>query len=328
MIKRVTLSGSEVKVEDLGGQNAAIKNLGGGTIYASAFPNITEDADNVIEIPAGGGEVLLNARGTVYVLGTGKVQLTGTDYAAPNFKLPSSSSGGGGEIINEGVYCGKLEMTGQPQQGTYFKAADYVCDTVKQRAKTASSLLAELTGWELQSDGYTVLANGVGFAITETYVYFVNSSGDKVGGADFRHNRFSENMQYNISVCKSGGVTAWGIGTSLERQLMFAYYDGSNGGEPAVIAAYSGSIYILHKGDETYTTFSTLYSYSMDAEYAEAHALCDLSRGIVLRDLYILSAANAVPQSGEPMIIGTGEFFAVINPSYSDIPVLAVKVRG
>ena len=96
MIKTVTLTGSEVKVTDLGGQNAAVKNLGSGSIYVSTKPNITAGADNVIEIPAGAGEVVLDANGTVYIVGTGKVQCTGTPYAVPNFKLPSSSNGGGG----------------------------------------------------------------------------------------------------------------------------------------------------------------------------------------------------------------------------------------
>lgn len=99
MIKTVDLTGTEAKISDLGGQNVAVKNLSAGTIYASAYPDITAGADNVIEIPAGGGEVVLDARGTVYLLGTGKVQCTGTDYATPNFNQPSSSggtSGGGG----------------------------------------------------------------------------------------------------------------------------------------------------------------------------------------------------------------------------------------
>ena len=96
MIKTVTLTGSEVKVTDLGGQNAAVKNLGSGSIYVSTKPNITAGADNVLEIPAGASEVVLDANGTVYIVCTGKVQCTGTPYATPNFKLPSSSSGGGG----------------------------------------------------------------------------------------------------------------------------------------------------------------------------------------------------------------------------------------
>lgn len=96
MTKTAVLSGSEVEVSDLRGQNVAVKNLGDSPIYASPYPNVVADADNVVEIPAGSGEVVLDANGTVYLLGTGKAQCTGTSYATPNFKLPSSSNGGGG----------------------------------------------------------------------------------------------------------------------------------------------------------------------------------------------------------------------------------------
>lgn len=103
MTKTAVLTGSEFEVSDLGGQNVAVKNLGDGAIYASPYPNVIAGADNVVEIPAGSGEVVLDANGTVYLLGTGKVQCTGTSYATPNFKMPSSSESGGG-----GSSCGKL----------------------------------------------------------------------------------------------------------------------------------------------------------------------------------------------------------------------------
>ena len=97
-IKTVNLSGSEVEVSVLGGQNTIIKNLGTATIYASAEPSIEPDADGVISIPSGGGENLYGTNGTVYLLGSGKAQLMGTNLSIVNFKQPSSSeSGGGGE---------------------------------------------------------------------------------------------------------------------------------------------------------------------------------------------------------------------------------------
>ena len=95
-IKKVTLDGSEVKIET-GGQNTIVKNLSTDTIYASAFPNITAEADNVAEIASGTGEVIYGTHGTVYLLGKGRVQCTGTDYATVNFKKPSRSKGGGGK---------------------------------------------------------------------------------------------------------------------------------------------------------------------------------------------------------------------------------------
>ena len=95
-VKTIVLTGAEEKLTDLVGQNVVIKNLSAGSIYASAYPNIVAGADNVIEIPAGSGENLHDVHGTVYLLGVGKVQCTGTDYSTINFNLPSSSKGGGG----------------------------------------------------------------------------------------------------------------------------------------------------------------------------------------------------------------------------------------
>lgn len=118
MIKTVNLTGTEVEVTGLGGQNTAVKNLGGSEIYASPYPNIEAGADNVVEIPAGGGELVFDTLGTIYLKGSGKVQLTGTSYSTVNFKQPSSSDGGGclcdvtaipGIKSDEG-YCENIEF--------------------------------------------------------------------------------------------------------------------------------------------------------------------------------------------------------------------------
>lgn len=100
-VKTIELVGAEVEVSELGGQNVAVQNLGDKAIYASVYPNIEAGADNVIEIPARSGVVVHDAHGKVYLLGMGKAQLTGTDYAYPNFNVPSSSasSGGGGNVV-------------------------------------------------------------------------------------------------------------------------------------------------------------------------------------------------------------------------------------
>lgn len=96
-IKTVILSGTEIKIDGLAGQNTVIKNLGKSAIYASASPGITEGADGVVEISADGVENLYGTNGTVYLLGSGKVQLTGTDYADLNYfsavKVSSGSTG-------------------------------------------------------------------------------------------------------------------------------------------------------------------------------------------------------------------------------------------
>lgn len=118
MVKTVSLNGGEVKVEGLGGSNTIVKNLGESAIFASAYPGITDGADNVVEIPAGSGEVVLDTNGTIYLLGSEKVQCTGTHSAVVNFKQPSSSGGGGGlcdvtaipGMKSDECYCENIEF--------------------------------------------------------------------------------------------------------------------------------------------------------------------------------------------------------------------------
>ena len=95
MIKTISLSGAEIKVEGLGGQNTVIRNLGSSAVYASVSPGVMADADGVAEISAGGGVVLYGTHGTVYLSGSGKVQLTGTDYADLNCVPTAAASSGG-----------------------------------------------------------------------------------------------------------------------------------------------------------------------------------------------------------------------------------------
>ncbi|MDE6728862.1 MAG: hypothetical protein K2J80_13145, partial [Oscillospiraceae bacterium] len=93
MIKTVTLVGKELKADGLGGFNTVVQNLSGGALYASKYPNIVPGADNVAEIPTGTSKLISTTNGTVYLLGTGKAELTGQDYDGVN------SSGGGGSAV-------------------------------------------------------------------------------------------------------------------------------------------------------------------------------------------------------------------------------------
>ncbi len=94
-IKTVTLDGSEYKVEGLNGQNTEIINKSSGAVYASKSPGVVPEEDGVIEIAANTRDGLHGTNGTLYLLGTGKVELRGTDYSV-NFRQPSSSTDGGG----------------------------------------------------------------------------------------------------------------------------------------------------------------------------------------------------------------------------------------
>ena len=92
--KTIALSGAEIRVDYSGGTNAWLRNDGTATVYASTAPGVTAGADGVVSIPAGQAAAIYGACGSVYLLGTGSVQLVGSDYTACPFK--TSAQGGSG----------------------------------------------------------------------------------------------------------------------------------------------------------------------------------------------------------------------------------------
>lgn len=96
MIKTVILNGTELEVSGLGGFNTVVHNLSVEAMYASKDPGVAAGADNVAEIPAGAAKLISTTNGTVYLLGTGKAEVTGQDNDSVNFRVPSSRESGGG----------------------------------------------------------------------------------------------------------------------------------------------------------------------------------------------------------------------------------------
>ena len=92
--KTIVLTGEEIRANYSGGTNAWLRNDGTATVYASTAPDVTVGADGVVSIPAGQSVGVYGANGTVYLMGTGSVQLVGSDYTACPFK--SAQSGGSG----------------------------------------------------------------------------------------------------------------------------------------------------------------------------------------------------------------------------------------
>lgn len=92
--KTITLTGAEIRADYSGGTNAWLRNDGTSTVYASTAPGVTAGADGVVSIPAGQAAAIYGACGSVYLLGTGSVQLVGSDYTACPFK--TSALGGSG----------------------------------------------------------------------------------------------------------------------------------------------------------------------------------------------------------------------------------------
>lgn len=135
MIKTVTLNGSELKVEGLGGFNTFVQNLGSGVIYASKSPNIAAGADNVAEIPAGSGKLISTTNGTVYLSGVGKAEVTGLD-----------SDGvitAGAAVYSVGDGGGSSESGGGASFMEFVNYADAHDETTLNTAKEYAELLAQ-----------------------------------------------------------------------------------------------------------------------------------------------------------------------------------------
>ena len=94
--KTIVLTGAEIRADYSGGTNAWLRNDGTATVYASTAPGVTANADGVVSIPAGQAVRIDGACRTVYLLGTGSVQLVGSDYTACPFKTSTSAGGESG----------------------------------------------------------------------------------------------------------------------------------------------------------------------------------------------------------------------------------------
>lgn len=102
MIKTVTLIGTEQEVAFAGTHTIYwVQNLGGGDILAGLEPELADGKDDVLIVPSGGtGYVRLDAgTKTVYLSGTGKVQVYGANNAFCPFK---GGVKGGDEIVSDG----------------------------------------------------------------------------------------------------------------------------------------------------------------------------------------------------------------------------------
>ena len=318
-IKTIELVGSEVEVSELDGQNVDVQNLGDESIYASAYPNVRAGADNVAEIPAGSGFVVHDAHGTIYLLGTGKVQCTGTNYATPNFKMPSSSrSGGGGEKSEKGMYVGVVTEFVRSDIGVTSRAIEYSSDYPARLAE----ILAEVTGWELQEDGVTVLKGGVGFKFSPTYVYLVNDQ--KLSTTyDFRYINGSTSNGLIIDICTSpDGVTAFGCrgrnpgGTDPEMHFPFVLARNANG-EDAAMAEYTGDkLYLLFKGTKTpdILTLNTL-SKNTSVRSMVLTSVPDDTNSCLFNGLFFLMSYSGTPDG--IFSIGGKQFRLLTNKAYS-----------
>lgn len=336
MIKTVELTGAEVCVTDLGGKNTAIYNKSGGVLYASASPNVTPNADSVIEIPAGGYRGLNDSNGVIYLLGTGKVELTGTDYSV-NFKQPSSSggtSGGGGETIQD-VICGEFEyVTG----GTEIRSIPIEIESTNDIPATFAAALAEETGWELQSDGVTVMKNGeVGFRFHSTwtqYCWLVTNVKNDIDNLQYVNTDGSLSSYY-MDICESPhGAVAFGFRNSSENINLTFVLTKDGAGDNVCAATYTDPFLEWVKGDDTASRkIATAARTSALSNNILSMFKCpDIYFGGTLTDIYWIfnvpnDDTNIVP--GQQFIIGGRKFVIVYNGHYthSTQPWLAIPLN-
>lgn len=119
-IKTITLSGKEQKVS-IAGANCAIRNDGTSTVYAAVNPNVTAGADGVLSIAAGSSAVLLDTRGEIYLLGSGAVQIYGSNYTENPFKVVNAGGGTGGDGVDE---IARAAITSHVENSTVHVTAD------------------------------------------------------------------------------------------------------------------------------------------------------------------------------------------------------------
>lgn len=199
MIKTINLNGSEMKITELGGDNTEIFNNGNDTIYASKLPKVTAGGDEVIAIPAGAIDGLYGTQGTIYLLGTGSVELRGVDHRITKTRGQAMAAGSSISEIYVDEKCN--EMLDVAKTYADVKNSE-VLVSVKEYA---DSLNAELAGYIGYSDNdiygleadfenciFTRLAGAVG----------------KTAGADFdRVNAYGGRRRCNLS--DSGEVLAY-----------------------------------------------------------------------------------------------------------------------
>lgn len=324
MTKTIALTGAEVKITDLGGQNVAIKNLSAGSIYASAYPDIVVGADDVIEISSYCGELLLDAHGTVYLLGSGKAQCTGTNYTTLNFRLVSGVSGGGGSDTEKGAYYGETK---------FISSAEGVKSIAIEGTSNIPARLAEAfaqeTGWELQEDGVTILKDGnVGFKFTNSYIYLTNDLG---GNSDlnFAYLPTAISDGVIIDICTTpNGTTAFGcrVDETYQINLPFILAQNANGGEVVLTPYTYNRVYMLRSGEMSYEILPLPNIYATSKSVA-LYLLPDIFDECLLNDIFFSVIHPNENLSTDSVLNIDGKKFRLLKSSiYSDNPWLTIPL--
>ena len=175
--KTIVLTGEEIRADYSGGMNAWLRNDGTTTVYASAAPGVTAGADGVVSIPAGQAAAIYGACGTVYLLGTGSVQLVGSDYTACPFKMSAQSGGSGADSVARAaieVHAGNADIHVTADEKAYWNTLsgknelDNPDFRVNQRGQNEYSTGYTVDRWYISTDKCKAAPETNGIRLTAT----------------------------------------------------------------------------------------------------------------------------------------------------------------
>jgi len=221
--KTITLTGTEQEIR-LSGQNCDIRNDGTDTVYASGEPNITAGADGVMSIPSGQAAKLLGCNGTLYLLGTGSVQLCGNDYAVQVFKCAPAGGGSGTtdqtardtintHANNTDIHLSAEDVAELVSNGNHLINPDF---SVNQRGISGSVTTSGyfVDGWQLVSGEVTVNTDGTLTLNGTMKQVLENAAGDDVTASASAGTASYNNSTKTFTLTASGDTISW---TKLEQ---------------------------------------------------------------------------------------------------------------
>ena len=175
--KTIALSGAEIRADYSGGTNAWLRNDGTATVYASTAPGVTAGADGVVSIPAGQAAAIYGACGAVYLLGTGMVQLVGSDYTACPFKTSAQSGGSGADSVARAAieaHAGNADIHVTADEKAYWNTLsgknelDNPDFRVNQRGQNEYSTGYTVDRWYISTDKCKAAPETNGIRLTAT----------------------------------------------------------------------------------------------------------------------------------------------------------------
>ena len=174
--KTIVLTGEEIRADYSGGTNAWLRNDGTATVYASTAPDVTVGADGVVSIPAGQSVGVYGANGTVYLMGTGSVQLIGSDYSTSPFKASAQGGSGADDVARAAIeaHAGNADIHVTADEKAYWNTLsgknelDNPDFRVNQRGQNEYSTGYTVDRWYISTDKCKAAPETNGIRLTAT----------------------------------------------------------------------------------------------------------------------------------------------------------------